>query len=255
MNDDDLALAFELAADAATISLSWSGGDVPTTIKEDGSPVSEGDLEVDRVLSDILAEERPDDGVLSEEYPERTGTSGRRWVIDPIDGTRQFISGKPGWGNHIALEVDGAVVLGIITRPEDDELFWAVRGEGAYRCGLDAPQDRSRPLRLSSTADLAAATVGGYQSTPDDHIDLLTGRTTWAGRRASPITDYLTGELDALVLSGGKVWDYAPLAILAREAGGDVRSRDGGRALDQEWILCSNGPLLQPLSQVMRIAG
>ena len=250
MNDDDLALAFELAADAAAISLSWSGGDVPVTIKDDGSPVSEGDLEVDRTLGEILAEERPDDALLSEEQPPRSGTSGRRWIIDPIDGTRQFVAGMPGWGNHIALEVDGEVVLGVITRPEDDELFWAVRGEGAFRCGMEAPQDRSNRLRLSTTTALAEAVVSGYGETAAD-LAALDREARWQARTAPMFADFLTGQLDGLLLRGGKEWDYAPLAVLCREAGGDVRAPGGGRALDTETFLCAPTALLDPLATLL----
>lgn len=251
MNDDDLALAFELAADAAAISLSWAGGDVPVTMKPDNSPVSEGDLEVDRTLLDILAEERPDDGVLSEESPERIGTNGRRWIIDPIDGTRQFVAGEPGWGNHIALEVDGEVVLGLVTRPEDDLLWWAVRGQGAFRCGMDAPQDRTHRLRVSTAADLAVATVSGYGPTDADKAAVRATGATWQRRTPTLIPDFLAGEFDAMWLRGGKIWDYAPLAILTLEAGGDVRSADGGRTLDDDRLLCSSLGLLDPLARVL----
>ncbi|MDN5726173.1 MAG: hypothetical protein L0G99_09625 [Propionibacteriales bacterium] len=248
MKPDDLTLAFELAADATAIAMSWSGGEVPHTLKEDGSPVTEGDLEVNHALVEVLAESRPDDGVLSEEVPEITGTSGRRWIIDPIDGTRSFMKGRPGWGTHIALEADGEIVLGMITRPEDDQIFWAVRGTGAFRAPLETPQDQSHRLHLSSGADLAAATVSGYGDMGDPDLAILAMATTFERRVISPIPDFLNGDLDALLLIGGKVWDFAPLVPLVREAGGDIRSRDGGSALDENWLLCSNAGLVEPLS-------
>lgn len=248
MQPDDLTLAFELATDATAIAMSWAGGDVPHTLKEDGSPVTEGDLEVNHALVEVLAESRPDDGVLSEEVPEIPGTSGRRWIIDPIDGTRAFMKGRPGWGTHIALEEDGEIVLGIITRPEDDEIFWAVRGTGAFRASLETPDDQSHRLQLSSGADLAAATVSGYGDIGHPDLDTLAEHTTFERRSVSPIPDFLNGNLDALVLIGGQVWDFAPLVPLVREAGGDIRSRDGGSALNEQWLICSNGPLLAPLS-------
>lgn len=248
VNDDDLALAFELAADAAAISLSWSGGDVPVTTKEDGSPVSEGDLEVDRALGEILAEERPEDGLLSEEQPERPGTSGRRWIIDPIDGTRQFVAGEAGWGNHIALEVDGEVLLGIITRPEDDELFWAVRGQGAFRCSMDSPHDRSQPITLSTATDPASATLSGYGITP---ADLEARPARWEDRTAQLFTDFFAGRLDGLLMRGGKVWDFAPLVPLVRESGGEVRSPDGTDRIDQGSLLVAGHGLLPGLAAAL----
>ncbi len=242
VNDDDLALAFELAADAAAISLSWSGGDVPTTIKEDGSPVSEGDLEVDHALGEILAEERPDDGLLSEEQPERHGTSGRRWIIDPIDGTALFIAGQPDWGNHIALEVDGEVVLGLITRPEDDELFWAVRGVGAFRCGMDSPQDRSRPIRLASVDSLDRAQIAGYGMGPDE-----LARPGWS-ERTTRFSDFFAGQIHGLALHHAKVWDFAPLVPIVREAGGDVLGPDGTDRIDQGHLVAARTSILAELA-------
>ena len=249
MNDDDLALAFELAADAAAISLSWSGGDVPVTTKPDGSPVSEADLEVDRTLIDILGEERPDDGILSEESDEVPGTSGRRWIIDPIDGTRSFIAGRPGWGNHISLEIDGEIVLGVITRPENDELVWAVAGQGAYRCGMDAPQDRSRPLRVSTVSELREVHISGY-GVGGAQREALAAHAQWEPSPTSHLVDYLAGEMDALLLNNGSVWDYAPMAVLAVEAGGAVRSPDGGMALDQSSFLCANPATIDRLAEL-----
>lgn len=245
VNDDDLALAFELAADAAAISLSWSGGDVPTTVKKDGSPVSEGDLEVDHVLGEILAEERPDDGVLSEEIPERHGTSGRRWIIDPIDGTTLFIAGQPDWGNHIALEVDGEVLLGVITRPEDDELFWAVRGIGAFRCDMDQPQDRSRPIRLAEAASLAQAQISGYGLGPDE-----LARPGWTDTAPRLFTDLFSGRLHGLVLHHAEIWDFAPLVPIVREAGGDVLGPDGTDRLDQGHLVVAHRTILSELASL-----
>lgn len=244
----DLSLALGLAQQAAALSQQWSGaGGLNITTKADGSPVSSADLAVDHLISATLQRERPDDGVLSEESAERRGCSGRRWIIDPIDGTVPFLAGRPGWGNHIALEINSEVVVGVVTRPSDDIVLWAVAGEGAYLSTLHSPGDRRRRLAVSPIADAAEATVLVHG--PEE--ELATVRRT--GATAIPrtphwLTEFLTGRADAVLLCGGQQWDYAPWAVLTREAGGAVRSPDGGSSITQHRLLCGNAALVDHLS-------
>src|ERR1700744_1198864 len=97
--------------------------------RHDFDPVTEADKGAERAIRDLLAKERPDDGVLGEEYGERKGTSGYRWVLDPVDGTRAFITGRHEWGSLIALEKDGAAALGILDQPVLGERFIGVNGK------------------------------------------------------------------------------------------------------------------------------
>src|SRR5690606_5571335 len=111
--DDDLALALRLADAADAISgPAFTGEPLAHEIKPDGSPVSETDLAVERRIAEIVAAERPADGMLGEEVGE-SGPRGRRWIVDGIDGTVLFVAGRPGWATEIALEVDGEPVVGV----------------------------------------------------------------------------------------------------------------------------------------------
>ena len=128
----DLALALELAALADDTARAELATGVRTETKPDGTPVTNVDLAVDRVLVDALRIARPDDAVLSEESGVH-GDGARGWILDPIDGTFNLVRGHRHWGTHVALEVDGAIAVGVITRPMLDARWWATRGGGAYR--------------------------------------------------------------------------------------------------------------------------
>ena len=146
---------------------------VETIIKEDESPVSEADLEVDRRLVDVLRRERPDDAILSEESGEH-GSSSRRWILDPIDGTFNFVEQRPAWGTHIALEVDGEVVVGVITRPMYQQRWYATRGGGAFK--IDSSEHGSgepEPVHVSTTTTLAQSRISLWSHHSEEELDRL----------------------------------------------------------------------------------
>lgn len=221
---DDLALALRLAdaADALT-GAAFTGERLAHEIKADGSPVSETDLAVERRIVEILAADRPGDGVLGEEVGE-SGGRVRRWVLDGIDGTVLFVAGVPGWSTQIALEVDGRAVVGVVTNGADGRRWWAARGAGAWRrLQAGGPADRLAvsprstldggryslipPLAALSAARRAAVAVlgdvGGYVA-PREHGALY-------------VAD---GRVEACVQLGGGPWDFAGLQVVVEEAGG-----------------------------------
>lgn len=236
----DLALARSLADRAAEVVLGFTGSPVRWAHKGDGSPVTEADLAVERMLVEALAAERPGDDVLSEEGGGRERGTRRRWVIDPLDGTADFLAGGSDWGTHVALEVDGEVVVGVITRPVTGQSWWAARGSGAW--GSPA-----RRLAVSPTASLAAARVGGYVRPDSRWRATVTAAATWVDR-ASPILDLLEGDLDAVLSEGGYAWDHAPAVVLLAEAGGRFTDPAGGRRIDLRGGLYTNGHLHDALA-------
>jgi histidinol-phosphatase len=125
----DLAFGRELARAAAPIALGFFGS-TTSYLKDDGTPVGDADLAVDRMLTAMIRSTYPKDAILSEES-DPIGHSSRRWILDPVDGTVPFLASEQEWGTHIALEVDGEVVLGIVTRPMRSEIVWASRNCGA----------------------------------------------------------------------------------------------------------------------------
>lgn len=231
---DDLALAHRLAdaADALTAA-AFTGEAVAHELKPDGSPVSETDLQVERRISEILAAERPNDGVLGEEVG-GSGPVGRRWIVDGIDGTVLFVAGMRGWATEIALVVDGEPVVGISTSGADGRRWWAARGAGAWR---SCPGGEPEQLAVSGQPGLDGAR---YSLIPP--LDALASDRRRLVGRLDPTATYVPpvehgavfvaeGRVEACVQLGGGAWDFAALAVVVEEAGGRFSDMDGGRDL------------------------
>ncbi len=246
--EDDVCLAHELADVADRTSWSYFGRDVAQQTKVDGSPVTAADLATERVMLALLGERRPDDAVLSEESGSHGGAA-RRWILDPIDGTAQFVAGEPDWGTHVALEIAGEVCVAVITRPCVKRRWWAVRGFGAYTSGSDATDRR---LRVSDQRSLDQARVGGYVPSGSESQVALSSRATWVTDPVSILGAMLEGSLDAMIDDGGHVWDLAPRTLLVTEAGGSFRDPHGGSRLDLGGGLYTNGHLEKAVTDALR---
>jgi histidinol-phosphatase len=247
--EDDLAFAHRLADIASEVALDFFHRGVETIVKEDGTPVSEADLEVDRRLLEVLARERPDDAVLSEESGQR-GSSNRRWILDPIDGTFNFVEGRPAWGTHVTLEVDGELVIGVITRPVYGHRYWATKGGGAYR--HDEPStDGPTQIKVSTTTDLAESRVTMWSAGTRKQRSRLSKSAVLLEATLDNILQVATGELEAVVASAGKIWDHAPAVVLITEAGGTFRDPEGGRRPDLGTSRYTNGLIDDALNQLL----
>ncbi len=246
--EDDLTLAHNLAALASEVALDFFRRGVSTQSKADGTPVSEADFEVERQLLNLLAKERPDDAVLSEEFGTR-GSSSRRWILDPIDGTFNFVTGNPLWGTHVALEDRGEIVLGLISRPVLDRYWWATRDGGAHRSDPSSPSGTR--LRASAISALAKSRISIWTRDPDERW----GRLERSGVRVEPdLNDILKlaeGELEAVIDLTGKVWDHAPAMVLVEEAGGRFSDGRGGRRLNLGIGRYTNGHIDEQLDRVL----
>src|SRR3954452_11476047 len=133
MSSPDLTLALSLADAADAISLGRFGAsDLLVETKPDRTPVTEADRAVETAIQERLAHERPEDGILGEEHGTVDGDGGRRWIVDPIDGTRNYSRGIPVWATLIALEEDGRLRLGVVSAPALGRRWWAERGSGAF---------------------------------------------------------------------------------------------------------------------------
>ena len=258
--DDDLALALRLADAADEISLGYFTGDaVAHDLKADGSPVSAADIAVERRICELLAEERPGDGVLGEEVGEvvgpevgEDGPEGRRWILDGIDGTVLFVAGRLGWATEIALEVDGDVLVGVSTCPIGGRRYWAARDRGAWRAGAAGGADR---VRVSDAGGLAG---GRYSAIPP--IDVLDpGRRAVAERLGEAGAAWVPpvehgalfvadGRADACIQLGGGPWDFAALAAIVTVAGGSFSDLSG------RWDIHGGGPVLFSNGRVHRAA-
>lgn len=245
MMDADLALAFMLVdlADAETISR-WSPGGVASTSKGDGTPVTAADIAAEQTMLDALRNARPADGFVGEEVGEVTGTAGRRWIADGIDGTRFYAAGLTTWGTLLALEENGRVVLGVSSSPAQNRRWWASLGNGAFT----AASDHSGARRVHVSTERYARSGGvvslpGHDSlTPSQRVLLegLAGERP-AERAWSHQNRVAEGEVDICVWFAGDIWDHAAPSIIVEEAGGRFSDHRGGKRLDTRTAIYSNG--------------
>ena len=225
-----LALATDLARRAGALALSMREG--VTTAATKSSPtdvVTAADGAVERLLRDALGEARPDDAVLGEEAGGTSGRSGLRWVVDPIDGTVNYLYGLPQWAVSIAVERDGEVLVGVVYDVVRDELFSAVRGRGSYV--------GDRRLACSDQADLGQALVGtgfGYAARRRAAQAALLPAVLPAvrdlrrlGSSALDLCAVAAGRLDGYFEQGLSPWDLAAGGLVAREAGVRVEGLRG----------------------------
>ncbi|SEC54744.1 histidinol-phosphate phosphatase [Paramicrobacterium humi] len=244
----DLHLALELADAADAISLPrFRATDLSVSTKPDRTHVTDADLAVERAIRALLAEKRPDDGILGEEYG-TAGSEQRQWIIDPIDGTANFLRGVPNWATLIALAVDGKPVVGVASAPAFGKRWWATSGGGAWLAEDGKP---ARRLHVSAVTDLGDASLS-FQSIAqwDDagHLDdLLTlQRAVWRDRAYGDMWSYgllAEGLVDIVAEFDVKEYDIAPFAIIVEEAGGRFTAIDGDETIAGRSSLATNGLL------------
>jgi histidinol-phosphatase len=213
--DLDFALSLADAADAVTLAR-FRARDLRVEIKADLTPVTDADRAVERALRELVAQERPGEGVLGEEEGDDGGTV--RWILDPIDGTRNFSRGIPVWATLVALERDGERVCGVVSAPALGRRWWAARGAGAFANG--------EQVRVSAVAELAQATVSCTLARDLARLE----PHVWHARGLGDFWQHVLvaeGALDAAVDVGLALWDHAALEPILAEAGGRVDWVDG----------------------------
>ena len=244
--DLDLALRLADAADAIALSR-FRARDLVVETKPDSTPVTEADRAVEAELRTILALERRRDAVLGEEEGQ-SGSSARRWIVDPIDGTRNYSRGVPVWATLIALEDHGRVILGVVSAPALHRRWWAERGEGAHANG-----DVVRVSRIARPED-AVLTFALEQSLPS-----LAGRA-WHARGYGDFWSHMLvaegavdGAIDAI---GVSLWDLAAVQVIVEEAGGTFTDFAGEHRIDGQSAISSNGllhaDLLEAVAELTR---
>ena len=234
----DLELALSLADDADAISLPrFRAVDLRVDTKPDLTPVTDADRAVERAIRERLERERPGEGVLGEEEGD-TSTAELRWIVDPIDGTKNFSRGIPVWATLIALERDGAIVCGVASAPALGRRWWAARGEGAYRDG--------ERIHVSRIAALAEATVSFSRSGFGDPRTIELALGAW---HAQPFSDFWAhllvaeGAVDVAVEHEMAPWDNAVLQVIVEEAGGRFTSLQGEPRFDGGSAVSTNALL------------
>ncbi|HEX3804215.1 MAG TPA: inositol monophosphatase family protein [Solirubrobacteraceae bacterium] len=248
-HEDDLALALELADIADGITMArYRAADLAVETKPDMTPVSESDKAAELALRERLAQARPGDPIIGEEFggaefDAADPSSGRAWVIDPIDGTKSYVRGMDTWTTLIALLEDGEVKVGVVAMPALAKRWWAVRGHGAFADG--------RRIQVSRVAELGTAqflwsgieewdAIGGFQRV----VDL--GRRCWRTRGVGDAWQYMLvaeGAAEIATDPEATLWDLAAVSIVVEEAGGRFTSLAGIAGAGAGSGLATNGRL------------
>lgn len=247
--DLDLALRIADAADAVTHGR-FRATDLTIDRKPDRTPVTDADVACEDEVRRLLAAERPDDAVLGEERGGAAEEGARRWIVDPIDGTKNYSRGLPVFATLLALVSGGEPTVGVVSAPALGRRWWAARGLGAFTS--DAARGiETAPIGVSAVSDLADA----YVSTTDldywreigtrDRWLALT-EATWESRAFGDFFHHVLvaeGLLDAAVEPGASAWDLAAPAVVVREAGGRLTDFTGTARIDGGEALSTNGLL------------
>jgi histidinol-phosphatase len=245
---EDLALAHELADAADAITLARFGAvDLRVQSKPDLTPVSDADLAVEEAVRGLLASRRPGDAVLGEEHG-TTGDGPRQWVVDPVDGTKNFVRGVPVWATLVALQVEGSVDVGVVSAPALGRRWWAARGQGAH---AGASQADATPLRVSGVRTLADASLSYSSLSGWEEQGRLPGlldltRRVWRTRAYGDFWSHVLvaeGAVDLSCEPEVSLWDLAPLQVIVEEAGGRFTDLQGRPRPDGGSVVCSNGVL------------
>ncbi|KQV08499.1 histidinol-phosphatase [Leifsonia sp. Root112D2] len=255
--DDDLALALRLADAADAISADrFRSRDLTISTKPDRTYVTDADQAVERAIRAGVADARPGDGIYGEEYGTE-GDSSRQWIIDPIDGTANYLRGVPVWGTLIALAIDGVPLVGVVSSPALGKRWWAAKGSGAW---LQEGDDAPRRIRVSGVSELTDASIS-FQSIAqwDDagYLERLIAlsRTVWRDRAYGDMWAYMMlaeGLLDAVGEFDVQAYDLAALIPIVEEAGGRFTSVTGEQGPGNGSSLATNGVLHDALLDALR---
>ena len=246
-----LGAAVEAARAAGEIALRYYRGGFEVTIKPDQTPVTQADREAERAIAAILGRAFPDWGFLGEEFGEQ-GAKDVRWIVDPIDGTKNFVRGIPVWAVLIGLEEHGEITTGVVLNPVTGDLFTARKGEGAFANG-----ERIRVSTCERMKDAALLHSG---------LKLLREAGWWDGflrlvdaaGRTRGFGDYYgyglvaEGKAEVYVEVDLKPWDIAPVKILVEEAGGRLTDFSGRPTIYDGSVVATNGRLHDEALSLLR---
>jgi histidinol-phosphatase len=240
--------AVRLAQEAGDTTLDWfQSGELGIETKHDGTPVTEADRNAERLVRRWLDANYPDDAVVGEEETDRPGTSGRRWIVDPIDGTKAFTHGVPLYSTLLAVEDEHGPAVGVIHLPALRETVWAGRGRGCYVNG--------QLVAVNDTAGLAGAYVmaSSVDHWPDGALaDLFEAGAvvrTWGDGYGYALV--ATGRVEAMVDPVVAPWDVAPMPVILGEAGGRFTDFSGATRIDGGSGVATNGLVHEDLLGVL----
>lgn len=250
--------AVHAARSAGDITLEYfRKDDLPVDLKSDDTPVTMADRLAETKVRELIIEAFPEDAILGEEFPEREGHSGYRWILDPIDGTKSFIHGVPLYGTLIGLEFEEKSVLGVIRIPALEECVYAAKGQGAwYVQGANPP----KPARVSKLPTLAqslflTSEVACFETTGRrgayDRVQSATRLTrTWGDCYGYLLV--ATGRAEVMIDPIMAIWDAAPLLPILEEAGGTFTDWKGNPSISAGEGIATNGLVFNEVMKIIR---
>ena len=256
---EDLALALQIADAADLITSSrYQSLDLVITTKPDNTPVTDADKATEEAIREILKVQRPEDGLVGEEFGEKKSTGSRYWVIDPIDGTKNFMRAVPTWATLIALVEDGEVVVGVASAPALCRRWYAAQGEGSY---VIFNGGAARKISVSKVSEMKAASItysdfAGWDEKRPAFTELI--NHAWRSRGFGDFWSHMLvaeGSADVAAEPVLALWDMAGLDIIVREAGGKFTSVTGQPGPDHGSALSTNGLLHQQILDRLNSSG
>jgi histidinol-phosphatase len=251
----ELEFAVRIAQEAGVIALKYFNEGVEATYKQDDTPVTKADKEVEKLIRQALAETFPGDNILGEEEGETAGNQDepgrRKWIIDPIDGTYNYARRVPVFSTLLAFEHDGEIKAGVVSAPAMAEIYFAEKGRGAFRNG--------ERIRVSTIEDVSRSQFefGAPSRILKDGLWEGLGRIVEATYRQRAFGDYMgfahvfDGRAEAHLELGLKVWDVAPMKVIIEEAGGMYADLEGGRDVYKGSCLVSNGLVHEEIMRLL----
>lgn len=245
----DLEIALTLADGADKITMSrFHALDLLVETKPDSTPVTEADKAVEQFIRDELTVRLPNDGVIGEEHDDTGLDAKRQWIVDPIDGTKNYLRGVPVWATLIALVEDGVPIVGVVSAPALGRRWWSSKGDGAFTRDVDGDV---RSISVSNVKELSDASFSysddigwNKHGTGNGLVDLQ--RATWRSRAYGDFWSHIMvaeGVVDVAAEPDLSVWDMAAFIAIVNEAGGVVTALDGSDAMSHKSALTTNGHL------------
>ncbi len=246
-----LEFAVEIAVGAGDITLKYFRRAPETNTKADGSFVTIADREAETFLRQRIGERFPQDSILGEEEGESLGTSGRRWIVDPIDGTFAFVHGVPFYGVMIGVEVDGEPAVGVVNIPALNEIVYAARGLGCFLNGETTRVSSIETLNesLLLCTDFSASPRYGFGNQTEELQQRAKTNRTWGDCYGYVLV--ATGRAELMLDPVMNIWDCAALLPIIEEAGGTFTDWRGERTISGGNAIATNGHVFDEVMAVV----
>lgn len=256
MSDDELQVLLDFSVsvsrEAGEITLRYFRRKFETRLKGKDNFVTQADIEAENFLRAEIAARFPEDAIIGEEGGEHEGASGRRWIIDPIDGTYSFVHGVPFYGVLLGVEIEGESVVGVINMPALGEIVYAAKGLGCFWNGERARVSQTAALEdaLLLSTDFGSCTRYGFGAAADELQGKASMRRTWGDCYGYVLV--ATGRADVMLDPAMRVWDCAALLPVVEEAGGTFTDWQGSRTIQGGNAVATNSLLFEEVMRIIR---